>query len=92
MLHRRLGFQSPIAACGDRSEVAILKLQRRIKQRIAREMAQRAGANFHPIPIKQSDIAEISQMQSGIRKPSSAMVTGCRNICSAEPFVMPVTK
>jgi asparagine synthase (glutamine-hydrolysing) len=25
---------------------------------IAREMAQRAGANFHPIPIKQSDIAD----------------------------------
>jgi asparagine synthase (glutamine-hydrolysing) len=25
---------------------------------IAREMALRAGANFHPIPIKQSDIAE----------------------------------
>src|SRR5260370_19949544 len=25
---------------------------------IAREMATRAGANFHPIPIKQSDIAD----------------------------------
>jgi asparagine synthase (glutamine-hydrolysing) len=59
---------------------------------IAREMAARAGANFHPIPIKQSDIADNFAMQSGIRKRCAATATACRSICSAGRFVTPATK
>jgi asparagine synthase (glutamine-hydrolysing) len=59
---------------------------------IAREMAARAGANFHPIPIKQSDIADNFAMQSGIRKRCAATATAFRSICSAGRFVTPATK
>jgi hypothetical protein len=39
---------------------------------IAREMAARAVANFHPVPIKQSDIADNFAERAGIRKRCSA--------------------
>jgi hypothetical protein len=53
---------------------------------IACEMAEFTGANFHPIPIRQSDIADNFADAIWHRKLCASMVMGFRNTCSAELF------
>jgi asparagine synthase (glutamine-hydrolysing) len=63
---------------------------------IAQEMAQKAGAEFHPIPIRQRDLADafpdaIAQAETTCANAYANAITAFGNKCTPDVFFTPGT-